>query len=45
MKTRSSRSCKIENFAKGLAHVIGPKLAIFPSFYFKQYRPGTCVLR
>ena len=42
MKTTNSRSCKIENFAKGLVHGIGPKLAIFPSFYFKQYRPGKC---
>ena len=33
MKTRNSRSCKIENFAKGLVHGIGPKLAIFPSFF------------
>ena len=23
----------------------GPKVAIIPSFYFKQYRPGKCVLQ
>ena len=32
-------------FAEGLAHAFGPKLAIFPCFYFRQYSPGKCVLR
>ena len=31
-------------FPKGLVHGFGPKLAIFPSFYFKQCRPGKGVL-
>ena len=35
---------KFRFFAKGLTHGFGPKLAIFPSFYFRQYRPGKCVL-
>ena len=44
IKTRSSKSRKIESFPKGLVHGFGPKLAIFPCFYFGQYRPGKCVL-
>ena len=27
----------------GLTHGFGPKLAIFPSFLFRHYRPGKCV--
>ena len=45
IKTRSSKSGKIEIFAKGLTHGFGPKLAIFPSVVFRQYRPGKSVLR
>ena len=45
LKTASSNSAKIEIFAKGLTHGFCPKLAIFPSFVFRQYRPGKCVLR
>ena len=33
-KTRSSKSRKIEIFSKGLVHGFGPKLAIFPCFFF-----------
>ena len=43
-KIKSSKSRKIESFPKGLAHGFGLKLAIFPVFYFGQYRPGKCVL-
>ena len=32
MKTRSSKSRKIEVFPKGLTHGFGPKLAIFQIF-------------
>ena len=42
IKTRSQKSRKIQIFCKG---GFGPKLAIFPCFYFGQYRPGKCVLR
>ena len=45
LKTASSKSEKIEIFAKGLTHGFCPKLAIFPSFVFRQYQPGKCVLR
>ena len=34
---------KADSFVKELVYGCGPKLAIFPSFYFKQYRPGKCV--
>ena len=35
----------IEIFPKGLSHGFGPKMAIFPTFLFRQYRPGKCLLR
>ena len=44
-KNNKFKKLKIEIFAKGLTHGFGPKLAIFPSFVFRQYRPGKCVLR
>ena len=44
-KTRSSKSRKIEIFPKGLTHGFGPKMAIFPTFFLRQYRPGKCLLR
>ena len=34
IKTRSSKSRKIDIFSKRLTHGFGPKLAIFPSFFF-----------
>ena len=44
MKTRSPNSRKIDIFPKGLTHGFGPKMAIFPTFFFRQYRPGKCLL-
>ena len=41
-KTKSSKSQKIDIFPKGLTHGFGPKMAIFPTFFFWQYRPGKC---
>ena len=32
-------------FPKRLTHAFGPRMAIFPTFFFRQYRPGKCVLR
>ena len=40
-----NKKFKIVIFAKGLTHGFGPKMAIFPNFFFRQYRPGTCLLR
>ena len=34
IKTRRSKSRKIEIFPKGLTHGFGPKMAIFPTFFF-----------
>ena len=44
MKKRSLKSRNIEIFSNGLVHGVGQKGAIFPSFRFRQYRPGKCVL-
>ena len=43
-KKKSTKSRKMDIFAKGLTHGFAQKLAIFPSFFFMQYRPGKCVL-
>ena len=43
-KARSSKSRKIDIFPKGLVHEFGPKLAIFASFFVRQYWAGKCVL-
>ena len=45
MKTRSSKSRKIDIFLKGLTHGFGPKMAIFQLFSFWQYKKGKCLLR
>ena len=45
IKKRSSKSRKIDIFAKGLTPGFGPKIAIFPIFFFRQYRPVKCFLR
>ena len=44
IKTRGSKSRKIDIFPKGLTHCFGQKLAIFPPFFLKHYRPGKCFL-
>ena len=44
IKTRSLKSRKIDIFPKGLTHGFGPKMAIFPTFFFWKYRPGKCLL-
>ena len=45
IKSRSTNSRKMEIFLKALVHGFGQKLAIFPFFYFWQYRPAKCLLR
>ena len=45
IKTRSSKSRKIDFLPNGLTHVIGLKIAVFPTFFLRQYRPGKCLLR
>ena len=39
------QSQKIDIFPKGLTHGFGPTMTIFPTFFFRQYRPGKCLLR
>ena len=36
---------KNDIFPKGLTHGFAPKMTIFPTFFFRQYRPGKCLLR
>ena len=45
IKTRSSKRRKIDIFPNGLTHCFGQKMAIFPTFFLIQYRPGKCLLR
>ena len=45
IKTTGLKGRKIEIFAKGLTHGFGQKMAIFPCLFFRQYRPGKCVLQ
>ena len=45
-KKRRSKSLKIDIFPKGITYAFGPKMAIFPTFFFlRQYKPGTYLLR
>ena len=39
-----SKSRKIDIFPKGLTYGFGPRMASF-SLFFRQYRPGKCLLR
>ena len=43
-KKRSSKCLKSDIFRKGLTHGFGPKMAIFPTFFFRHFRPGKCPL-
>ena len=45
IKTKRSKSQKFDILPKGLTHNFGPKMAIFPTFLFRQYKPGKCLLR
>ena len=45
IKTRSLKSRKIDIFLKGLTHGFSPKMAIFATFYCRQYKPKKCLLR
>ena len=43
-KNKKFKKSKISIFPKGLTHGLSPKMAIFPTFCFRQYRPGKCLL-
>ena len=45
IKTQSSKSRKIDIFPTGLTHCFGRKMAIFPTFFFRQYRRRKFLLR
>ena len=45
IEVKINESPKNGYFPKRLTHALGPKMAIFPTFFFRQYRPGKCVLR
>ena len=45
IKTRSSKSRKIDIFPKGFTHGFGTKMDNFPTFFFSLYRPGKCLLK
>ena len=44
-KQKSSKSRKINVFPNWITHGFGPKMTIFPNFFFRHYRPGKCLLR
>ena len=44
-KRASLKSQKIDIFPKGLTHGFCPKMAIFQTCFFRQYRAGKCLLR
>ena len=44
-KNKKFKKTKNYIFPKGLTHGIGPKMAIISTFFFRQQRPGKCLLR
>ena len=44
-KKKSSKSQNIDIFQNRLTHAFGPKMAILPPLFLRQYRPGKCLLR
>ena len=45
IKTKPSKSRKIDIFQKGLTHDFVPKMPIFTTFIFRQYSLRKCLLR
>ena len=45
INTRSSKSLNIDIFPKGLTHSFGPKMAIVPTSFFREYKPGKYLFR
>ena len=43
-KNEKFKTLKNWHFSEGLTHAGGPKMATFLTFFFRQYRPGKCVL-
>ena len=42
-KKKKFKKSKNWHFSKGSTHGLGPKMALFQTFFFKQYRPGKCL--
>ena len=45
IKTRGLKSRKVDICLKGLTHGFGLQMAVFQLLFFRQYRPGKCLLR
>ena len=43
-KKRSSKRQKVDIFPKGLTNGLGPKMAIFSRFFYRQYGRGNTLL-
>ena len=43
-KNKSFKNSKNWHFPKGLTHGFGPKVPFFQLFFFRQLRPGKCLL-
>ena len=44
-KNKKYKKLKNAHFPKGLTHGFCPKMAIFTTSFFRQYKPGKCLLR
>ena len=44
-KNKKFKKSEIGIFPRGLTHGFGPKVPIFPTFFFRQFRPGKCLLQ
>ena len=43
-KKKKFKKSKNWHFLKGITHGFAPKIAIFPTFFFRQYTQGKCLL-
>ena len=44
-KNKKFKKSKIDIFLKGLTYGFGPRMAIYPTIFFRPDRPGKCLLR
>ena len=44
-KNNKFKRQKMDIFANGLTHGFGLKMAIYPTFFFRKYSLGKCLLR
>ena len=42
-KNKKFKKLKGWHFSKGITHGFAPKMAVFPTFFFRQYRPVNCL--